>query len=379
MIYDYNNVNYIVKNGIKFLELLKYNFDRRDKAGLIGDAHYERTQNLFKRIAKSDIAYKNIKDLTEEDYQEFFIELSKEYAKGTFDKFYSEIKLGLEYAFRKRIIDEFPIDSRVKPHCTKATKKIIALTVEQQKGFTKYIEECTLKDYPYKNASLLQMYMGLRIGEANALSIEDIDLEKKQMRIHKTVTIDRKGIPVIKEQTKTEAGTRNLPIPDNIIVYLKEQMEVAKTHKDNLLFVNKKGNIVRESSSNSQLKNRLINLGIYQKDMATHALRHTYATRYIEASIAEGVEDNTTLTILSKLMGHSDVSVTLKTYITIFDEVKAKFNKKVSKYYDKLDLFKDKTTDNEEEQKNLKNNKKSHSNIIQFPTSKIASNAWYER
>lgn len=222
------------------------------------------------------------------------------------------------------------------------------------------------------------MYMGLRIGEANALRIEDIDLDKQQIYIHKTVTIDRGKKAVIREHTKTEAGTRTLPIPDNILPYIKEQMEVAKTHKDNLLFVNERGNIVRESSSNSQLKTRLVNLGIYQKDMATHALRHTYATRFIEANIEAGIEDNTTLTILSKLMGHSDVSVTLKTYITIFDEVKAKLGKKVSKYYDKLDLFKAKTTDNEEEQKNLKNSKKS-SKIICFPTSKIVSNDWYER
>lgn len=371
LLYKYNNVNYIVKNGIEFLELLKYNLNRRDKAGLIGDSHYNRIQRLFKRIAKSNIAHKNVKNLTEEDYQEFFIELSKEYAKNTFDKFYSEIKLGLEYAFRKGIIDEFPIDSKVKPRCTKATKKIIGLTIEQQKIFTKYIEESSLKDYPYKNASLLQMYMGLRIGEANALSLEDIDLDKKQIYIHKTVILDRNEQPIINENTKTEAGTRILPIPDNILPYLKEQMEIAKTHKNHLLFVNSKGDIVREPSSNSQLKTRLINLGIYQKNMATHALRHTYATRNIEA----GIEP----IILSKLMGHSDVSVTLKTYVTIFDEVKEKSTKEVSKYYDRIGVFKDKLTDDNEEQEILENNKKSRSNIIYFPTSKIVANDWNER
>ena len=128
---------------------------------MIGDSHYNRIQRLFKRIAKSDIAYKNVKDLTEEDY-------------------------------------------------------------------------------PYKNASLLQMYMGLRIGEANALSLEDIDLDKKQIYIHKTVILDRNEQPIINENTKTEAGTRILPIPDNILPYLKEQMEIAKTHKNHLLFVNSK-------------------------------------------------------------------------------------------------------------------------------------------
>lgn len=235
------------KNGIQFLDLVKYSFNRRDKAGLIGD----RVQDLFKRIAKSDIANKNIKDLTEEDYQKFFIELSNEYSQSSFDKFYFEINQALEYAFRKKVIDEFPVDKKLKPRCKKQTKKIIALTTKQQKVLTNYIEEITIKGYPYKNATLIQMYMGLRIGEVNALSIEDIDLNKKQIHVHKTIALDRNRKPFLQEHPKTDASNRTLPIPDNILPYIKEQMEVAKIHKDNLLFLNERGGLVRESSSNS--------------------------------------------------------------------------------------------------------------------------------
>lgn len=305
--------------------------------------------------------------------------MSKEYSQSSFDKFYYEINQGIEYAFRKKIIDEFPIDKKLKPRCPKETKKIIALTIEQQKILTKYIENSSFKDYPYRIAALLQMYMGLRIGEANALSIEDIDLDRKQIYVHKTVTLDRSGKPVIREHTKTEAGTRTLPIPDNILPYIKEQIEVAKTHKNHLLFVNERGGIVRESASNSQLKTRLINLGIYQKNMSTHTLRHTYATRYMEASIKAGIDKMAALTILSKLMGHADIYVTIRTYITVFDEIKEELTREVSKYYDTLDFFEEKTTNYEEEQKIPKNNEKRRSNIIYFPGTKNGSNGWYER
>ena len=141
----------------------------------------------------------------------------------------------------------------------------------------------------------------------------------------------------------------------------------------------KSDGIIRESASNSQLKTRLVNLGIYKKNMSTHSLRHTYATRYMEASAKSGVEKMAALTILSKLMGHTDISVTIRRYITVFDEIKEDFTREISKYYDKLDFFKEKTTNNEEEQKISKNNEKKHSNIIYFPFSKNDSNAWYER
>ena len=283
-----------------------------------------------------------------------------------------------EYTVEKIIIKTTDVQTEVD-ELKSGNVDLLPQTIEQQKILTKYIENSSLKDYPYRVAAFLQMYMGLRIGEANALSIEDIDLDRKQIYVHKTVTLDRSGKPVIREHTKTEAGTRTLPIPDSILPYIKEQIEVAKTHKNHLLFVNERGGIVRESASNSQLKTRLINLGIYQKNMSTHTLRHTYATRYMEASIRAGIDKMAALTILSKLMGHSDIYVTIRTYITVFDEIKEQLTKEVSKYYDTLDFFEEKTTNYEEEQKIPKNNEKRRSNIIYFPGTKNGSNDWYER
>lgn len=46
----------------------------------------------------------------------------------------------------------------------------------------------------------------------------------------------------------------------------------------------------------------------------THMLRHTYATRCIEAGVPAEV--------LQKLLGHKDISITINTYTTIFDKYK---------------------------------------------------------
>lgn len=47
---------------------------------------------------------------------------------------------------------------------------------------------------------------------------------------------------------------------------------------------------------------------------SSHTLRHTYATRSIEAGV--------TPVVLQKLMGHTDVSITLNTYTSVFDKYK---------------------------------------------------------
>ena len=60
-------------------------------------------------------------------------------------------------------------------------------------------------------------------------------------------------------------------------------------------------------------------------DISTHSLRHTYGTRCVESGMAP--------VVIQKLMGHSDISVTLNTYTTVFDKFKENEIDKVNKYY----------------------------------------------
>ena len=60
-------------------------------------------------------------------------------------------------------------------------------------------------------------------------------------------------------------------------------------------------------------------------DISTHSLRHTYGTRCIESGMAP--------VVVQKLMGHSDIGVTLNTYTSVFDKFKENEIDKVNKYY----------------------------------------------
>ena len=56
----------------------------------------------------------------------------------------------------------------------------------------------------------------------------------------------------------------------------------------------------------------------------THMLRHTYATRCIEAGVQA--------VVLKKLLGHSDISITLNTYVDVFDKYEKQNNEIIEKY-----------------------------------------------
>ena len=65
--------------------------------------------------------------------------------------------------------------------------------MKNKKAFTDYLLNRQIEEEPYKNVYLIQMYTGLRVGEALALKSGDIDLRKNLIRINKTITTDKNG------------------------------------------------------------------------------------------------------------------------------------------------------------------------------------------
>lgn len=59
--------------------------------------------------------------------------------------------------------------------------------------------------------------------------------------------------------------------------------------------------------------------------MTTHRLRHTYGTRCIEAGILP--------VVAQRLLGHTDIAVTLNTYTSVFNKFKLEELNKVNEYY----------------------------------------------
>ena len=63
----------------------------------------------------------------------------------------------------------------IKPKSIKQDKEVRALTIDEQKELSDYLFKSSIKDEKYKNVFLIQMYMGLRIGETLALTKNDIE------------------------------------------------------------------------------------------------------------------------------------------------------------------------------------------------------------
>lgn len=328
--YQRGNNLYVENNGIPFNLLLRSIMDKKYESGVVSGRTYRRIEQTISKIEKCDSMRKNVDDITTDDIQTFLNSL-RIHSKNTIDKVINQLNQGFKMAQNKGYIRINPMCDVIKPKSIKQTDGIRALELEEQQKLTNYLLAVPIYDEPYRNVFLFQMFFGLRIGEALALQLSDINLQKNIIYINKTITRDKDDNVIMGNTTKTYAGRREIPIPEFLLEPLKMQMQLAKEHKDNLLFVASNNSYANPNNVNRELKRIVDRLGIDK--ITTHSLRHTYGTRCIEAGMRA--------VAVQRLMGHQDVSVTLNTYTSIFNKYKEQELEKVNEYYLNNDFFED--------------------------------------
>ena len=314
---------YIENKGIPLIDVMEARVKRKLDTNLISENQYWRTERTLDIIRKSYLAKMNIDDITTDQLQEYFNGLTTRYSNSSIKKFHEQFKQAYEYAMNKGYISKNPLTDFIKPKSKKEDKIVRALTTEEQQVFTDYLLKQNIKEYRYRNAFLIQMYMGLRIGEVMALKSEDIDIEHGIMRVERTLTNGKNAKVMMGSTTKTYAGIRDLPIPKFLLPFIAEQIQESRGNKEHLLFLSKEGTYVDSRNANSILKKTLKALGI--EGISTHSLRHTYGTRSVESGMRA--------VALQRLMGHKDISVTLNTYTSVFNKYKKSEIEKLNEYY----------------------------------------------
>lgn len=317
------DIGLIRQQGISIIDIMKEIRDKKLNSNIIKEGQYTRITKTIEKIEKSFLKDLNIKNITSDDIQEF-LNTNKNYSNSYIKKMYEQLNQAFNFAIKNKYIINNPMDDVIKPRSTKEDKEVRALTIEEQQILSNYLLNSTIEQENYKNIFLIQMYMGLRIGEVLALNVNNFDLEKQMLNVNKTLTLNIDDELVIGDTAKTYASKRTIPIPDFLIGTIKEQLKIAEDNKDNLLFLYD-DHFISHSTINGKLKRILKNMDIDNSEISTHSLRHTFATRCIEAGMSA--------VVLQRLIGHTDISITLNTYTSVFNKFKENELNKVLEYY----------------------------------------------
>lgn len=184
-------------------------------------------------------------------------------------------------------------------------REISVLSEEAQKKFENRLKH---SDSLSALGILIALNTGLRIGEICALKWEDIDVEAGVIHVrHSIVRISSQDsasdckTSLIVADPKTKTSRRDIPINTK----LSDIISLAAPLSESDFVVSDSAGFVSPRTFEYRFHRILKQYGL--QDVNFHALRHTFATRC--------VEKNVDIKTLSEVLGHSNVSITLNTYV----------------------------------------------------------------
>ena len=297
------------------LQLVKRYLATKTGVKATTEAGYKTVLNILEKEA---FAHLPIKKIHTTDAKTFLIKLQKE-DKRSYSSIHS-IRGVLRPAFATAVEDDF---LRKNPFDFELAKVIIndsvtreAITREQMRKFLTFVKEDEYYRKYYDGIYIL-FHTGLRISEFVGLTISDLDMKNKTIRIDHQLQRKSDGTKYI-ETTKTNAGTRMLPMEDDVYACFQRILANRKPPLveptidgySGFLFLDKDNRPSVAMHWEHYFKHAWQKYNsIYKEELpliTPHVCRHTYCTNKAKS----GMNPKT----LQYLMGHSEISVTMDTY-----------------------------------------------------------------
>lgn len=293
---------FVDKNDITIYHLAKQLLDDKLNQNEIKEPTYFRHMETLKALRA--IYNTPLQDVTETQIRHFFNN-NLNYSQSVLNKMYGLLNRTLKEANRRKIISENPMEYIKRPNSKQTTIKVRALTKDEQR---KLINILQTEDINYSQQMLLSLALGLRMGEINALHVEDVNFNFNRLTVHRTISKGKNGEPILNDTTKTQAGMRTLTMTPAV----RELLEDCTRFKTSgLIFSTRNGTFITTTQVNSLFrrickKYDIIDKTITDGKVDLHSLRHTFGTRCAEAGMPPKV--------LQEIMGHTDIRITMNTY-----------------------------------------------------------------
>lgn len=285
---------------------------RRDYTAVKPKTIQENVAEWNKFFKDSELANMPVKDIKPITLIRFFRKITKnrDITYKRLSNARSVLNGMMNYAIEEELIVYNPVREvnlksfTVKP---RENQQDNVFSVDEATTLLTYLE--SIEDEPYALAIQLSFYLFIRIGETKAIRIEDIDLEEKTVYLHSQALTERilnddltfsTRRVTISNQMKgnTSRGFRKQYLTDEAVSIIKKAL--ALNPNGTLLF-EPNGKAMTTDRFNRRLKRYCEECGI--------PYHSSHKIRFYNASSAYA--NGTNLSVISKLMGHSEVATTL--------------------------------------------------------------------
>lgn len=312
------------------------------KAGSISDTTIQNYHGQLKKyLLKYPLAKMKIADIKKLDVVRHFNTLLNE---GVSKQSMKKLKTRLNSLFTdasdmiiKNPMEGFDVPSRARDNSRVNTGYNAYTKEEQIKLMNRVLQSEDEFIYDTLNFFIyFALGTGLRAGELFALKYDrDFNKDFTEMYVTKSwrkspIYEDKKLIryEYMEKTTKTKAGKRTIPIPDVLSAKIRTRVtELKKLSLSDKYFNNQKILFPNEVGGHLDDKRPLYRINKFNKELGLskvtiHGLRHTYATRLLEAG--ENIQ------VISNLLGHANTQITMNIYTHVLTDLKKKTAEKVN-------------------------------------------------
>ncbi|BAJ75995.1 integrase [Microbacterium testaceum StLB037] len=203
----------------------------------------------------------------------------------------------LRAAVRDRLIATDPSLGVTLPRMRKADMAMRIPTPEEVAAIMNAAEEW------FRPFIVFCAFAGLRLGEAAAMQLPDIDFLHRQIHVRRQV--QRKPGGLVDLRPPKYGSERDIPAPDELLNLLSDHIAKWKTFgADRWIFYGKNNEPPHQNTDHHWWKTTLQRAGI--EGVRLHDLRHFYAS----GLIAAGCD----VVTVQRALGHAKATTTLNTY-----------------------------------------------------------------
>ena len=262
------------------------------------------------------------------DIKKLYSDLSKQgLARSSIKHIHNLLHPVLEMAVDDEIINRNPVKSVWSDYGREPEEKK-ALTLKQQKQLMQFLKSDSMYKC-YHPMLTIMLGTGVRCGELVGLTWDDVDLEKKEIKIRRTLVYKDygDGLKLHVSTPKTKSGVRTIPMSDSVYNAFTEQKELntllGRDRNEfeveglrNFVFITRNSRPLLMNSVNKILTNIVKAINAQEPEepfppVSAHTMRHTFCTRMAE----NGMD----IKVLQHIMGHANINITMQVYNHIAD------------------------------------------------------------
>lgn len=258
---------------------------------------YESYRDIYTNRIKDKMGYMRLQNIRAIDCQKLLNDELKINKHSTVKHTLMCLQQLFNSAVDGELIDHSPVEKIRIRGGEKKERRV--LTAEEQRKLVEYVTSHNLK---HSDEWLFILETGLRIGEL--LGLKWSDVEDRKIYVRRQMYYVREDRHYIETTPKTQSGMRMIPLTKKAYSILKNR----KVTRLDYIFLDPKTETRVDSTR--ALWHVCDKIGIER--ISVHGLRHSFATRCIEA----GMRPKT----LQKILGHSTLAMTMDLYVHVTDD-----------------------------------------------------------